>query len=151
MPVNLKNQKEEKRIALIRAHGLPRATRAIVISYIKNSWIQAFLTLACASLGIVLLNEKNESILTWADAWITDAMDESIPVKMLFHNAVVPIVPAVGTWFVDFDPMKFEGNAFVFDRTDEYQMFAALVRYLENVRYPGDRRTLLKNVSETKL
>jgi hypothetical protein len=47
--------------------------------------------------------------------------------------------------------MKFEGNAFLFEKVDEYQMFASLVRYLENVRYPGDKRTLLKNVSESKI
>jgi len=47
--------------------------------------------------------------------------------------------------------MKFDGNAFLFEKVDEYQMFAALVRYLENVRYPGDKRTLLKNVSEIRI
>lgn len=47
--------------------------------------------------------------------------------------------------------MKFEGNAFLFDPANQFQMFAALVRYLENVRYPGDKRTLVKNVSETQI
>ena len=50
MPVNLKNQKEEKRTALLRAHGLPKTTRAIVVSYVQNPGIQAFLALACTSL-----------------------------------------------------------------------------------------------------
>jgi hypothetical protein len=93
MPVNLKNQKEEKRTALLRAHGLPKTTRAIVVSYVQNAGIQAFLTLACASLGVVLLHEKNETILAGADAWITDVLDDNIPVDMLIQNIVVPIVP----------------------------------------------------------
>jgi hypothetical protein len=42
--------------------------------------------------------------------------------------------------------MKFEGNAFLFDEKNEYQIFAALIRFLENVRYPGDKKTLLQNV-----
>jgi hypothetical protein len=46
--------------------------------------------------------------------------------------------------------MKFEGNSFLFDHVDKYQVFAALVRYLENVKYPGDKRTLLKNVTGEK-
>jgi hypothetical protein len=46
--------------------------------------------------------------------------------------------------------MKFEGNAFLFEEKNEFQMFASLVRYLENIRYPGDRKTLLNNVVETK-
>lgn len=154
MPVNLKNQKEEKRATLLRAHGLPKTTRAIVVSFVQDAGIQAFLTLACSSLGIVLLTEKNEVILAGADAWITDTLDESIPVSMLFQQGVVPIVPKENPHkklFSEFNPMKFEGNAFVFEHADEYQMFASLVRYLENVRYPGDKRTLLKNVSETSL
>jgi len=93
MPVNLKNQKEEKRTALLRAHGLPKTTRAIVVSYVQNAGIQAFLTLACASLGVVLFQEKNETILAGADAWITDLLDESIPVHGLIQHTVVPIVP----------------------------------------------------------
>lgn len=63
MPANIKNQKEEQRATLLRAHGLPKTTRAIVVSYVQNAGIQAFLTLACASLGVVLLHEKNETIL----------------------------------------------------------------------------------------
>ena len=150
MPANIKNQKEEQRATLLRAHGLPKTTRAIVVSYVQNAGIQAFLTLACASLGVILLEEKNETILAGADAWITDIIDISIPVNTLLHNIVVPIVPTWDKRFSDFNPMKFEGNAFLFEKVDEYQMFASLVRYLENVRYPGDKRTLLKNVSETK-
>ena len=151
MAVNLKNQKEEKRTALLRAHGLPKTTRAIVVSYVQNAGIEAFLTLACASLGVVLLIEKNETILAGADAWITDVLDDSVPVTALIQNAVVPIVPTWDKRFSDFNPMKFEGNAFLFEKADEYQMFASLIRYLENVRYSGDKRTLLKNVSETSI
>ena len=151
MPKNLKNQKEERRALLLRAHGIPKTTRAIIVSYIQDAGIQAFLTVACASLGVVLLTEKNETILAGADAWVTDILDETIPVGTLMENMVVPIVPVWDKRFSDFNPMKFEGNAFLYESVDEYQIFASLVRYLENVRYPGDKRTLLKNVSETSM
>jgi hypothetical protein len=65
------------------------------------------------------------------------------------QSAIVPIVPVetpVSKKFSEFNPMKFEGNAFLFDPVNQYQMFAAIVRYLENVRYPGDKRILLQNV-----
>lgn len=78
-------------------------------------------------------------------------LDTSVPVDTLLQNVVVPIVPTGDKRFSDFNPMKFEGNAFLFEKVDEYQMFASLVRYLENIRYPGDKRTLLKNVSETSI
>jgi hypothetical protein len=48
--------------------------------------------------------------------------------------------------FTEFNPMKFEGNSFLFESADKYQIFASIVRYLENVKYPGDKRTLLQNI-----
>jgi hypothetical protein len=45
--------------------------------------------------------------------------------------------------------MKFEGNAFLFATADKYLIFEKLIRYLENIRYAGDKRTLLGNVEKT--
>ena len=109
MPVNLKNQKEEKRAALVRSLGLAKTVR-----------------------------------------WYL----ERVPMATLTENTVVPIVPSQSPYSAklsEFNPMKFEGNAFLFDKVNQYQMFAALVRYLENIRYPGDKRTLVKNVSDTQI
>jgi hypothetical protein len=44
--------------------------------------------------------------------------------------------------------MKFEGNAFIFDSINEFQMFEKLIRALENMRYAGDKRMLLANVEK---
>lgn len=70
----------------------------------------------------------------------------------LVQAGVTPILPkknAFGSNFSEFDPMKFTGNAFLFESTESYHILEKLVRYLENVRYPGDRRTLLKNLEKT--
>jgi hypothetical protein len=45
--------------------------------------------------------------------------------------------------------MKFEGNAFLFATADKYLILEKLIRYLENIRYAGDRRTLINNVGKT--
>jgi hypothetical protein len=58
-----------------------------------------------------------------------------------------PIMNLAGT----FNPMKFEGNAFIFEEATSYLMFEKLVRYLENIRYPWDKRTLLQNLENTTL
>jgi hypothetical protein len=45
--------------------------------------------------------------------------------------------------------MKFEGNSFLFSNDHPFAVFAKTVSYLENVKFPEDRRILLKNVLAT--
>ncbi len=154
MPVNLKNQKEEKRAALVRSLGLAKTVRAIVLSYIQDADISLFMMQACDAIGVKLVTSPDALSMEGADAYITDILDERVPMATLTENTVVPIVPSQSPYSAklsEFNPMRFEGNAFLFDKVNQYQMFAALVRYLENIRYPGDKRTLVKNVSESKI
>lgn len=65
---------------------------------------------------------------------------------------VTPVVPAKNTFsgmLTQFDPMRFEGNSFHFNDVDPFLMFAASVAYLENAKFPEDKRILLKNVLQT--
>lgn len=87
--------------------------------------------------------------LAGADIWITDTLDESTPIVELSKNRVVPVIPASNnTRFAEFDPMKFEGNAFIFEKANQFQMFEKLIQALENMRYAGDKRMLLANVEK---
>jgi hypothetical protein len=151
MPTNLKNYKEEQRAALMRSLSLAKTTRALVIAYISDAEIRAFIDEATRSIDVILL-EDSEINRKWADAFITDSWS-LVPKDELMKAVVVPIGPTLGAkeiGLAEFNPMKFEGNAFLFEQADRYQMFAALVRYLENVKYPGDKRTLLKNITGEK-
>ncbi len=53
-------------------------------------------------------------------------------------QSVVPIVtrghPLISS-LREFDPMKFEGNAFIAESLNKYLIFEKLIRYLENIRY----------------
>jgi hypothetical protein len=148
MSTNLKNYKEEHRAALMRSRSLSKTTRALVIAYISNADIRLFLFEATRAIDVVLL-EDSEDNRNGADAFLTDDWT-LVPKDELMKSAVVPIGPSL--WakeygLTEFNPMKFEWNSFLFEKADKYQMFAALVRYLENVKYPGDKRTLIKNVT----
>ena len=82
-----------------------------------------------------------------ADIFITDEFYAEIPLKDLTKNMVIPVIPRENNViFIEFDPMKFEGNSFMFDSVNEFQMFAGLIRALENIRFAGDRRILLANI-----
>lgn len=85
-----------------------------------------------------------------ADIWITDVLREDIPLQVLSQQRVVPVIPLSSDKnFSEFDPMKFEGNAFLFEKANQFQMLEKLIRALENMRYAGDKRMLLQNVEKT--
>jgi hypothetical protein len=51
-----------------------------------------------------------------ADIWITDTLTEDIPLQVLSQQRVVPVIPmSSNKSYAEFDPMKFEGNAFLFE------------------------------------
>lgn len=65
---------------------------------------------------------------------------------------VVPVAPeknAFSGMLKQFNPMEFSGNSFLFPKADPFLMFAAAVGYLENAKFPEDKRILTKNVLQT--
>jgi hypothetical protein len=104
---------------------------------------------ACDAIGVTLITSIDTMSLAGADIWITDILDDTIPIAELAQHRVVPVVPiSQSKVFAEFDPMKFEGNAFIFDTVNQFQMFEKLIRALENMRYAGDKRMLLTNVEK---
>jgi hypothetical protein len=155
MPTTQKNLKEAKRTTLLRHASLPKMTRAIILSYIGDEEIQKFLQTACDTLDITLISgsEIRDSVYTeGADAFIADVSVDTLPIGSLMREQVVPILPL---WceksLSEFNPMKFEGNAFLFEQTTGFHILEKIIRYLENIRYPGDKRMLLENVGKTKI
>ena len=154
MPINIKNQKEENRAKLAKSLGLPKNTRAIILSFVKDESIKLFLREVCGALSLTLVTGIDDLAVEWADAFITDVFDDDLPLEALLGHHVVPIVPKNPHFdkvFKEFNPMKFEGNAFIFEEPNQYLIFEKLVRYLENIRYAGDKRTLLQNIEKTSL
>jgi len=153
MPINPKNKKEEARAVLLRHLGLPKNTGILLVSYIQDEKIFQFFQSACIAMNIVLLSDTDDITLEGADIWITDSLNDSIPLSLLCKNGVVPVIPdqIENSLWSEFNPMKFEWNAFIFSELNEFRMFASLIRAIENMRYPGDKRMLLQNVISTKI
>lgn len=150
MPITPKNKKENERANLLRSLNLSKWTRAIVLSYIRDHHILAFFQGACEAIGVTLITTIDDVAMAWADIWITDSLDEMIPMQTLSQQRVVPVIPmSTNRVFSEFDPMKFEWNAFIFEKVNQFQMLEKLIRALENMRYAGDKRMLLQNVEKT--
>lgn len=150
---NIKNQKDSSRIALLRALSLPKDTRAVVLLLIEDHELVAFLSHACGSIGVYATSRTDEIVIAGADIFVADASTKSNLISSLLNHAVVGVVSddIAKDIFRDFNPMKFEGNAFIYTSQNSFGVFESIVRALENMKYPGDRHTLLKNVVETKV
>lgn len=154
MTINSKNKKEELRSLLLHNRSLPKNTRAIVLSYIQNPEILEFFRVACEAIWVVFIVDIDDTATSGSDIWITDMINDTIPLEILCKNHVIPVVPWELQYkkiFMEFDPMKFEWNAFIFEKKNQFQMFEKLIRAIENMRYAGDKRTLLQNVEAIKI
>jgi hypothetical protein len=62
---------------------------------------------------------------------------------------VVPIIlqdNILGSLLTEFNPMKNEWNSYIFKNLDKWSIFYAVIRYLENSKFPFDNENLVKNV-----
>jgi len=86
------------------------------------------------------------------DVLIYDGESEGIDIVKYMKAGVIPITTDRTVFsgvLKDFNPMKFEGNGFFFASNNPYCIFEKIVTYLENIKFPEDRRILLKHVLET--
>ena len=151
MPVNLKNQKEEKRAVLIRTLGVPKTTRAIVLSYIQDQKLQDFMLRACDAIGLKLLTEIDDLAREGADAFIVDVLDANIPLQELMQHAIVPIIPAEDSYQKYFSELK--GT----DPVDLYQFVLEEIEtplfraVMEHCKYNQSRAAIMLGISRGTL
>lgn len=98
-------------------------------------------------LNVVKASSLNKDLLLWVDFIITD--NESEWLNDFFTSWITPIVPKNNhlSWILkEFDPLSSEWNSFLYEDKNKWSMYYAIVRYLENYKFPYDNRNLVKNV-----
>ncbi len=156
MPLKKSFQKDDIRSKILRQHNFGFKSRALILLDISDREIHDFLLEAWKLLDIVCITStgRPEEKVEYAgfDACISDGISRNLDIVALVQAGVVPILPIENAFpkiFIEFDPMKFEGNAFLYSSINKYLIFEKLIRYLENIRYAGDKRTLLNNLGKT--
>lgn len=99
--------------------------------------------------NVVMQQDQTDIDMQWIDAIITQ--DEDTKLEELMKIWVVPITRENNyLWKVlqEFNPGRAEGNAYLFEESSSWSAYYALVRYLENHKFPYDNRNLVKNVCE---
>lgn len=126
--------------------------RDFLIKWLSDIWLSAivlgteevFLDENIFSSGKINLNN-----LAWFDFFVYDNEYDWVDVVKYMSAWIVPIMPEKNTfsWILkDFNPMRFEWNGFFYKKDSPYCIFEKVVSYIENIKFPEDRRVLLKNV-----
>lgn len=102
--------------------------------------------------NISSVSKINPNNLVWFDFFVYDNNHDGVDVIKYMSAWIVPIMPENNTysWILkDFNPMKFEWNGFFWKKESPYCIFEKIISYLENIKFPEDKRTLIKNVTNT--
>jgi hypothetical protein len=97
--------------------------------------------------SMIYLNEVNDSLLFWIDFIVCD--DCMWKLWDYLKKWIVPIVAKdnyLNNILNEFNPVKSEWNAFFYTEDNVWSIFYAVIRYLENYKFPYDNRNLVKNV-----
>ncbi len=166
--LTLREQKNVSKKQIFKKYSIDSSVRACILLDIQDITARAILLEACSVADIaviyigedVLVSLKNVVAVNSLgpdeyfgfDAFIVADTSSNVDIMALMRAWVVPILPRVNhlsSSLHEFDPIHFEGNSFLFSKVHPYAMFEKVISYLENIKFPEDRRILLKNVSNT--
>lgn len=101
------------------------------------------------SKNVKVVKEVSEELSSGFDFIVCD--NEVSNLGRYFEKWVVPLAPKenyMSSILKEFNPMKSEGNSFLYDDENKWSIFYAITRYLENCKFPYDKKSLVKNVFE---
>ena len=97
--------------------------------------------------NIVFKTSLDKETLSGVDFILTDNDFEEL--KEYLSLWIAPILPTnnyLWSLLTEFDPLKSEGNSYLYEEFNVWSMFYSTVRYLENFKFPYDNRNLVKNI-----
>ncbi|MDP2103925.1 MAG: hypothetical protein Q8K26_03325 [Candidatus Gracilibacteria bacterium] len=164
---SLREIKQTAKKNLQTQYTLPKSVGSIGLIGIKDPIKRKFVLEGISAIGmgsVVLCTEQedieniacvekiNQNELVGFDFFVFDNEHEGIDVVKCMKAGIVPIMPDKNVFagmLREFNPMKFEGNGFFWSGESPYCIFQKIVSYTENIKFPEDRRVLLKNIVET--
>lgn len=167
----LLKQKKENSLKLKRQYKLPIKNKALWLVKITNKSLLKKLYFWLANLPINFIitwdfdknwideqfkniyicdNYSNEDLKSF-DFVIIDSQETDL--SKYTKEAIVTISPNdnhFSSLLKEYNPMKNEWNSYLYDEYNEWSIFHAITRYLENFKITFDNKNLVKNVYEGK-
>lgn len=99
--------------------------------------------------NIVFIKKYPIDIESWFDFIIAD--NEVDNLKNFITKWITPIISEnnyLSSMLEEFNPIKVSWNSYLYKEENEWCIFYAIIRYLENYKFPYDNRNLIKNLLE---
>ncbi|MDD5213316.1 MAG: hypothetical protein PHG82_02735 [Candidatus Gracilibacteria bacterium] len=99
--------------------------------------------------NIVFIKKYPIDIESGFDFIIAD--NEVDNLKNFITKGITPIISEnnyLSSMLEEFNPIKVSGNSYLYKEENEWCIFYAIIRYLENYKFPYDNRNLIKNLLE---
>jgi len=99
--------------------------------------------------NIYICDKIEDNDLIWFDFVVFDSTDTDL--SKYNKNWIVCLSPADNQFqsiLKEYNPMKNDWNAYLYDDFNEWSIFHAIARYLENYKITFDNKNLVKNVYE---
>lgn len=157
-------RKKEVSLELVKKYDLPKGNKLLWLVKLRNrnvvenliSWLSNlpvnFLVIADFEVTEYKNIKKIQNILDteidWLDFIICDKDIEKLEVYC--KKWVVPIIEDknyLSSMLSEFNPIKNEWNSFIYGTLNEWNIFYALIRYMENSKFSFDNKNLIHNVS----
>jgi len=97
--------------------------------------------------NIVATWKINKDDLPWFDFVLLDECNVNI--EDYIKNGVTPIVKNdchLASILKQYNPLKNEWNSFLYEDFNKWSIFAWIIKYTENFKFPFDNKNLVKNV-----
>jgi len=123
------------------------ATSTITKS-VKNEVVR-ILKEGLTHLNIKVLNgEITEELLKNSDIVVLFEKDPDL-LNMAWDKGVVPVTKSFGKLTVDYNPNTETGNSFIYESTNHWEIFAAIVRACETYKFPYDWKFIVRSCKKT--
>ncbi len=160
----LLHQKEEKHDELKVLCDLPRRSKILIAVHftekeISEKLLDGFAVLPAnfivfwtdimehSAKNVAFIKSHEGFDMTWIDGMLGDCTD--IKLEKIMQLGVTPLINEknyLGSILQEFSAGRGEGNAYLYEKGNSWSAYYALVRYLENHKFPYDNRNLVKNV-----
>lgn len=158
------NNKTTTRNELKSKYSFPKRPKIIVAIHLSSAEQTNFVAdgLSCLPVNFIVVwskftdvDQKNVAYINDFSEIDTDGVDaiicdnESGKIEDFMKQWIVPIICEknyLGKILTEFSAARGEWNAYIYDSDSNWSIYYALIRYLENLKFPYDNRNLVKNV-----
>lgn len=160
----LVTKKKEVASEMLKKYDLVKSSKLLGLIKISNHGVLNKLLDWLSSLPVNFLVASDFEVTQyWNIKKIQDILDSEIEgfdfiicdkeidkLDVYYKKGVVPIIEDknyLSSILSEFNPIKNEWNSFIYDTFNEWNIFYALIRYMENSKFSFDNKNLIVNVS----